>query len=303
MAIRETKELIEQMSDSERNKGGKGLKRDKPDLDNSREEEEQRAFQRSRVVLRTPEKEDKSVEMEEIKRLIMETNREITESKREIMSELVKFKTEVRNGMEEIRCNIKKMREEITQNKGEINNIGEKINEMEKKWEGEMEEVVNGLHAAEEKIERTEKEKIRNNLVVTGFEAGTDDEDELKGTMESFIQRELQVEVKVRKAYKIGQRRQILEMQGWNDKLKILGEKRKLKGTKIFIDSELTYREREIQRKIREIAKKERDGGATVKVKYMKLEINGRVLNWDDREKRLKEVPKGSENERRGAKK
>lgn len=47
-------------------------------------------------------------------------------------------------------------------------------------------------------------------------------------------------------------------MAEWPEKLKILKEKSKLRGKDIYIDSEVTYKERNVQKRIRVIAREER---------------------------------------------
>jgi polysaccharide deacetylase 2 family uncharacterized protein YibQ len=60
---------------------------------------------------------------------------------------------------------------------------------------------------------------------------------------------------------------------------KVIKQKGKLKGNrateKIFIDNDLTKKEREILKKIRAIAREEKREGKDVKVGYMKITIEG----------------------------
>jgi thiol:disulfide interchange protein len=146
----------------------------------------------------------------------------------------------------------------------------------------------------EEKIEKLEEDKIRNNLIVTGIRMETENEERLRNTMEKMITKELRLNVKVKKAYKIGQDRYNVEMNNWNEKLKVLKTKGKLRGKlrgkEIYIDSALTLTEREIQKNIRDFAKKEIINGATVRVKYQGMEIDGRSWKWNKMEQKLMKV-------------
>jgi thiol:disulfide interchange protein len=118
----------------------------------------------------------------------------------------------------------------------------------------------------------------------------TEDEELLRNTMEKKINKELSLNVKVKKVYKIGQDRYNVEMNNWNEKLMVLKTKGKLRGKEIYIDSALTLTEREIQKKIRDFAKKERIKGATVRVKYQGVEIDGRSWKWNKKEQKLMKV-------------
>src|SRR3978361_675487 len=91
------------------------------------------------------------------------------------------------------------------------------------------------------------------------------------------------------KSNKIGASKCILEMNEWTDKVKILKEKGRLRGKHMFIDSELTLKEIEIQKKIRDVAREERKKGVRVKVRCQRLEMDGKTLEWDNKEQRLKD--------------
>jgi hypothetical protein len=118
----------------------------------------------------------------------------------------------------------------------------------------------------------------------------TEDEELQRNTMEKMINKELRLNVKVKKVYKIGQDRYNVERNNWNEKLMVLKTKRKLRGKEIYIDSALTLTEREIQKNIRDFAKQERINGATVRVKYQGVEIDGRSWQWNKKEQKLMKV-------------
>ena len=112
-----------------------------------------------------------------------------------------------------------------------------------------------------------QKEKKRNNLIITGVTMG-----------------------EVRRTYKIDEARYIIEMEQCNDKLTILKEKAKLKGRDIFIDSELSKTEREIQKCIRDVARIEKEKGTKIQVGYQKLNVNGQMMKWNHANKKLEMV-------------
>lgn len=58
--------------------------------------------------------------------------------------------------------------------------------------------------------------------------------------------------------------------------------KEKLKGTKFYVDNDLTFKERRNREELWKIAKKHREQGKTVKIGYNKLIIDGEVCKWDE---------------------
>jgi hypothetical protein len=173
------------------------------------------------------------------------------------------------------------MRNDISQNNKEMKSLREDVRTMQVNWEKEKLDLEEKITKTEEKIEKLEKDKIRNNLIVTGMRMDTEDEELLRNTMEKMINKELSLNVKVKKVYKIGQDKYNEEMNKWNEKLMVLKTKGKLRGKEIYIDSALTLTEREIQKNIRDFAKKKRINGVTARVKYQGVEIDGRSWKWN----------------------
>lgn len=263
---------------------GKGSKRSKPEHDSSIEDEE-KIFQRSKLVARSPikQQEETPINMEEIKTLLLQMQKDFKE-------EMEVMRKEIRGDMEEIRREVGGLRKEIEQSKVEVVCIKNETDKMKEEWRKDREELTNKLMRVEEEIERVERDKVRNRLVVSGIDMLTNDDGEVKEILEQAIKRELKIHVQARKAYKIGPKRCILEMDRWEDKLTILKEKAKLKGKNIYIDSELTHKEREIQKKIRDIAREEKRKGIKVRVRYQRLELNDKVFVWNRRGHSLEEA-------------
>lgn len=92
---------------------------------------------------------------------------------------------------------------------------------------------------------------------------------------------------------KLGEKRCLIELKNEQDKKKLMQAKSKLKNLKgetIYINDDLTNREREMQKIIRQMAKKERENGKTVKIGYRKLIVNGTEWRWNsDKEILVKE--------------
>ncbi|CAD6217865.1 GSCOCG00011400001-RA-CDS, partial [Cotesia congregata] len=67
----------------------------------------------------------------------------------------------------------------------------------------------------------------------------------------------------------------LVEMDGFSKKKEVMLAKSKLKGEIVRIEDDLTFEERRVKNIIIEEAMKERALGKTVKVRYMKMWVNG----------------------------
>lgn len=75
----------------------------------------------------------------------------------------------------------------------------------------------------------------------------------------------------------------------------MIRRKRELK-TGVYIEDDLTWKEREMQRKLREIARQKREEGKRAIVKYKGISIEQKWYEWNEVEESLEER-KGERNE------
>lgn len=130
-------------------------------------------------------------------------------------------------------------------------------------------------------VEDNEKKEKKNNLVIRGLVLKSNNK---KNEVSAFLRNELEVEVNVKEAYEVGRDRKcvIVKMENWEDKKTVLRNKRKLGQQKIFIDNDLTAKERDIQRELVGIMKEERDKGIVSKVGYQKIMIRDQWISYAD---------------------
>ncbi|XP_068912431.1 uncharacterized protein PF3D7_1120000-like [Tenebrio molitor] len=269
------------VTEEERKK--KGNKRDKPEHDSPTNEE--RVFQRSKVIDRTPTKteinrQQQNTKMEEIKTMIQQLSQDFKE-------EMTKFKREIKEDIQEIKDDINILKTEARQNRKKVEDLNGKICKVEREWTREKNEMNKKLAETEDKIEMMEKTRIRNNIIVTGIEINTKESKQLKEAVACILNEELNVKAGVNKAYRIGVKKYVVELTDWESKIQILKTKKVLKGKDMYIESELTREEMAIQKKIRDIAREERKKGAAAKVRYQKAEINGQIMEWDKKNHKL----------------
>ncbi|XP_043586624.1 histone-lysine N-methyltransferase, H3 lysine-79 specific-like [Bombus pyrosoma] len=191
---------------------------------------------------------------------------------------------------EEIKREIKEERERREKEMDEERERREREREKEQ-WERGKKELVDRIRRLEEEREREEREKRRNNIVIKGVEWKEGDKEE---AVKEFIRDKMGIETEVEKAHaiRVGDRKTIMvaSMKSREEKIKIMKGKSKLaKG--VYIDEDLTKKEREIQQQIRREARvrREKGGNVNVRIGYRKLKVGDRWYKWNEKEERLSE--------------
>jgi len=121
---------------------------------------------------------------------------------------------------------------------------------------------------------KRDRERRRNNITIRVEKWG---ENNLEQEVKEFIKESLKLEVEIGKAFKLrtrgGRHTVVAELESWEQKRDIMRRKRELK-ERIFIDDDLTKKEREIQDHIREKAKEVKRKGNRAKIGYAKIWVN-----------------------------
>ena len=105
-----------------------------------------------------------------------------------------------------------------------------------------------------------------------------------------MLEKDLRTGGKIKKVRRQGTREKeviIVEMEAWEAKQEIMRNKNRLGARKVYVDHDLTYKEREIQRRIRERAKEERKKEKTVTIGYQKICIQGTCHKWNEEKDKL----------------
>lgn len=234
------------------------------------------AFKRSRKTSRTPTKTNSRVgNMEE----------EVKELKNE-MKGVNKVMQALLTEIQGMRQDHKKYQEEMEKLREENENIKTELGWLRRRVE-QLEEVENRM----EQIERTSR---KNNIIITGLKIESDNKNEIKKEIETFIKNELQIETQINKSYQINRNMYVAEIHKFEDKMSILQNKGKLKKSQykyIYINSDLTKKERQIQKIIRERAEQEKQLNRNVRVGYKKITINGITWIWNTKSRQLEALP------------
>ncbi|XP_071571574.1 uncharacterized protein [Temnothorax nylanderi] len=270
-----------------------------------REEEEDRIrtekellekFEKSRTVGRSPptkrtgitsgaERTQEEMNIENEKGADMDKLDKLTEIMLTIKKDTEEIKKEnkaIRSEIQDLREEWKKKQEEWEKEKRTMEN---RLKELEIKEE-QMEKKMARMLQLEEREEERERRERRNNITLKGEDLPK--EGSPKGTIEHIMRYELQVEVDVEDAYWIGREQRgrmlIARLKSWQQKKEILAKKSKLKGKKLYIDNDLTKKERDVQKEIVGIAKMKKERGEQVKIGYKKLMVNERTFIWKEGE-------------------
>ncbi|KAJ8956684.1 hypothetical protein NQ318_014039 [Aromia moschata] len=252
-------------------------KRKKEDLDD--------LFRVSKKIPRTPpegpEGSDPNKWMVEQMKKMMSMMKNLTTDVADIKEEQQEHTKEVKTLQQEIR----KLRTEQKDFKEEIKHLKE-INENMKE---EMEEIKKEITESKERMEKLEGDKRRKNIVIQGIKMNTNDTKILKQNVEKLIETELGIKIKTESARKIGEKTCLVELISKDDKNTVMQNKSKLKNMqdKVYINDDLSKKEREIQTRLRKIAKEERDKGNSVKVGFQKLIIDQQVWKWNRENEKL----------------
>lgn len=166
-------------------------------------------FRRSKVTKRTPKKEQDS------------------DGENEMLSMIKKIMT----WNDELLKEMKLMREEQKEYSEKIKSLKEENKIMKKE-----------ISVLNEKVENVDKDRKKKNLVVTGLDIDEKYDCTLKEEIEGFIERFVQIKLKLRNAERIGKQKFIIEVENIKQKIEILKNKSKLRNykQKIYIDADLT---------------------------------------------------------------
>ena len=274
------------------------------------------AFQKSRNVGRSPEEKREGGDIE---RLIMEMRAEMRNDLKEVKDQGREAREEravIRMKMEEWEEKwrrekkewadrlerVEKRLEEVEREEEKIKEMEERLKNLEmrrkkddgvgegRRGEGEgkgtgREEWVTRVQGVERKLEMKEREERRKNIIIKGVgREGT----AMRRAREVLDIVGIQGKIKgVRDLGGRGQGREerMLEvkMESMEEKREIMRNKGKLKGRKERIGDDLTWKERKMQWMLRMLGEEEERKGNRVRVKYGKIEIEGKTWFWMSR--------------------
>ena len=133
--------------------------------------------------------------------------------------------------------------------------------------------------------ERAERQARKKNIFIRGIRtvgAG------IKEEIASIIKEKMGVIISIERIRAIGGGL-VLELESRENKIKVMKNKKYLKGIDIWLDDDYTEREKEIQGWLEEVAEEEKKYGIETRVGYQKIKVKEQWYVWDEAEGRLEE--------------
>lgn len=152
--------------------------------------------------------------------------------------------------------------------------------------------VVERMEEMERKMERREKEERRRNVVVKGLRV---EDGKVKEGIEKVLG-EIGGRVRIEEVRQIKTGKEdwgemvIVRLGSEEEKRRVMKGKKKLKGGKIWIMEDLTWKERRTKWRLRELARAEEGKGNRVWIGSEKISINGQWWFWDEKGEKLVDV-------------
>jgi len=239
-------------------KGG----REQQDTDSESEEKEGKRRKKAEIIIDT-----EKAQMEKIEKILENMGENQERSKKEIIKKIEDSNRDLeKKVMTELKKELVKMREENA-----------KVIEELKKENVELRREVTELKKREEERERRERKK---NIVIKGEQV---EEGTARQVVEDLCNGICGEKIRVKEVKVIGKEEKIIlvELENFEEKMKIMKNKYKLRGKKIYVDEDMTRKEREIQKRVREWAYQEKKKGRIVKVGYAKAYIGEIKYVWN----------------------
>lgn len=291
--------------------------------------EDIRGFYKSKKTSRAPVRKKKEREEQNDTRLILEAMKsmeknlqvQLKKDNDEIKAKMEENNIEMRKVIEEVKNEVMLIKEKEIQWEADKKDILEKIkireeeNNVQKELIKSLEERIKSLETQqpqqekysnssdnkkqderllvlERNLEREQKEKRKNNIIIKGTKFANQN---LREEVKQFLNDKLNVEAEISfvKLIKTGQKENILaKIETQQQKKEIMKAKAKLKNEKemIFIENDLTFEERKVQRQIIIQAKQQKEEGKEIKIGYHKLKIGNAWHKWDYKTASLKKM-------------
>lgn len=131
-----------------------------------------------------------------------------------------------------------------------------------------------------------ERRKRKKSIVIRGVRtSGRGVKDEIK----NLIKETMGLSVYIKKVRPIGGGL-VVELESMENKREIMKNKKWLKGWDIWIDDDLTEREKEIQSWLERLVEEERKRGIEARIGYQRVQVKGEWYRWEEKRGGLEEM-------------
>ncbi len=163
------------------------------------------------------------------------------------------------------------------------------------------------IECLEDKVDDLENRSRRANLVIKGLQ---EEKGETWAQSEKKVQEVLEKQlgltgIDLVRAHRVGwaqggrPRPIVVKFGREKERELVLQKKGKLKNTEVYIDEDYSAKLRTERRQLFEIVRKEQAQGKKARVRFNKIEIDGKLYKWSNEVKALQAVEAGQKNEKR----
>ncbi|XP_050512959.1 uncharacterized protein MCAP_0864-like [Diabrotica virgifera virgifera] len=180
---------------------------------------------------------------------IIRMMQDLTEETKNLAAEVKDIKEDQREYWKELR----ELRDEI-----------EKVKQANQKSQIEKDEMKKELNDTKLRLEKLEKERKANNVVIQGLQIDTNDRDILRQTIGNFMEAEMNIKVKIDEVIKLGEKTCLVKLPNHHEKETVMKNKAKLqhaKDRRVFINNDMTKEDLQVQKKIRQVGHEEANKG------------------------------------------
>lgn len=165
----------------------------------------------------------------------------------------------------------------------------EEFRREKEEWKEERRHLEGRIKTLEVSHERREREERKKNIVITGVQFN---ESNLRDESTKFFKDKLNIDVGVQSAHSIkitnDRKLTIISLENREQKIEIMKKKKEL-DRGIYVEDDLTRKERNIQKLIRDMARDLRSQGKDARVGYMKMYVDGRCHRYNEKEEKMEE--------------
>ncbi|XP_042150731.1 uncharacterized protein LOC121838509 [Ixodes scapularis] len=221
----------------------------------------------------------------------------------DMVRQILSNQNRIAEDIKEIRTNQENMKVNQSRLEASVNEINSKINKIEitmktvqalnenvKEIEKKVQSLEKTIEYQNDRLTDFENRSRRNNLLVFGIpEVDKESEDDLKKkVIKELFEIKLGVQIaSLERIHRVGYKRNescrpvIIKLFNYNEKLAVLKNCRKLKGTKISVSSDYARETREKRKKLWNSASENKANGDEVFLVHDKLKINNQTFEWD----------------------
>ncbi|XP_011883055.1 PREDICTED: DNA ligase 1-like [Vollenhovia emeryi] len=262
--------------------------------------EELREMKTEAAKNRVEEKKEREEEMETLKREIKRIEDKREQEVKELKEKMETVKTVFKETVQMLEDKIKNLEREVGDRRvgvavgeGKKEEVTSWMRTLEKKIEErrEVNKVVEEkrLSDIEDKLEARERLDRRNNIIIKGLELERGGE--ARGKVKEFLRMQFGVkEEAIEEVKVVGRETRMIwvRIRSREEKEEIMSNKNRL-GKEIYIENDLTWKEKVLQRKIGGIARGERAKGKRVKVVYRGMIVDGKRYERSEESGEMKE--------------